>query len=76
MAEAGFIAGTIGFPVFRLGLHQRFHHVGQRAAGAREGETIVQLAPDQVHVPFGFRVVKITPSILPLECWAKSMTGA
>lgn len=36
-------------------------------AGAREGETIVQLAPDQVHVPFGFRVVKITPSILTLN---------
>jgi hypothetical protein len=36
-------------------------------AGAREGETIVQLAPDQVHVPFGFRVVKITPSLLTLN---------
>jgi len=36
-------------------------------AGAREGETIVQLAPDQVHVPFGFRVVKITPAILTLN---------
>jgi YbbR domain-containing protein len=36
-------------------------------AGAREGETIVQLAPAQVHVPFGFRVVKITPSILTLN---------
>ena len=36
-------------------------------AGAREGEMIVQLAPDQVHVPFGFRVVKITPSILTLN---------
>jgi hypothetical protein len=35
--------------------------------GAREGEMIVQLAPDQVHVPFGFRVVKITPSILTLN---------
>jgi hypothetical protein len=36
-------------------------------AGAREGETIVQLAPSQVHVPFGFRVVKITPAILTLN---------
>jgi hypothetical protein len=36
-------------------------------AGAREGETIVQLAPGQVHVPFGFRVVKITPAILTLN---------
>jgi hypothetical protein len=36
-------------------------------AGAREGETIVQLAPDQVHVPFGFRIVKITPAILTLN---------
>jgi YbbR domain-containing protein len=36
-------------------------------AGAREGEAIVQLAPSQVHVPFGFRVVKITPAILTLN---------
>jgi YbbR domain-containing protein len=36
-------------------------------AGAEEGERIVQLTPDQIHVPFGFRVVKITPSLLTLN---------
>ena len=36
-------------------------------AGAQEGERIVQLTPDQIHVPFGFRVVKITPSLLTLN---------
>jgi len=36
-------------------------------AGAAEGERIVQLTPDAVHVPFGFRVVKITPSLLTLN---------
>ncbi len=36
-------------------------------AGAREGEKIVQLTPDCIQVPFGFRVVKITPSLLTLN---------
>jgi hypothetical protein len=36
-------------------------------AGAHEGERIVQLTPDQIQVPFGFRVVKITPSLLSLN---------
>ena len=36
-------------------------------AGAAEGERIVQLTPEQVQVPFGFRVVKITPSLLTLN---------
>lgn len=36
-------------------------------AGAPEGERIVQLMPDMVQVPFGFRVVKITPSLLTLN---------
>jgi hypothetical protein len=36
-------------------------------AGAQEGERIVQLAPAQIQVPFGFRVVKITPSLLTLN---------
>ena len=36
-------------------------------AGALEGERIVQLAPSQIQVPFGFRVVKITPSLLTLN---------
>jgi YbbR domain-containing protein len=36
-------------------------------AGAEEGERIVQLTPDQIRVPFGFRVVKITPAILTLN---------
>lgn len=36
-------------------------------AGAYEGERIVQLAPEAVQVPFGFRVVKITPSLLTLN---------
>jgi YbbR-like protein len=36
-------------------------------AGADEGERIVQLTPDQIRVPFGFRVVKITPAILTLN---------
>ena len=36
-------------------------------AGAFEGERIVQLAPEAVQVPFGFRVVKITPSLLTLS---------
>jgi YbbR domain-containing protein len=35
--------------------------------GAEEGERIVQLAPDQIQAPQGFRVVKITPSILTLN---------
>lgn len=35
-------------------------------AGAQEGERIVQLTPDRIQVPFGFRVVKITPSLLTL----------
>jgi hypothetical protein len=33
-------------------------------AGAEEGERIVQLTPGQIRVPFGFRVVRITPSLL------------
>lgn len=36
-------------------------------AGAEEGERIVQLTPDRVQVPHGFRVVKITPSLLTLN---------
>jgi hypothetical protein len=36
-------------------------------AGAQEGERIVQLTPDRIQVPFGFRVVKITPSLLTLN---------
>jgi len=35
--------------------------------GAEEGERIVQLAPDQIQAPQGFRVVKITPSLLTLN---------
>jgi YbbR domain-containing protein len=35
--------------------------------GAEEGEHIIQLTPDQIRVPFGFRVVKITPSLLTLN---------
>ena len=36
-------------------------------AGAAEGERIVQLTPEVVQVPFGYRVVKITPSLLTLN---------
>jgi len=36
-------------------------------AGAEEGERIVQLSPAQIHSPQGFRVVKITPSLLTLH---------
>lgn len=36
-------------------------------AGATEGERIVQLTHDMLQVPFGFRVVKITPSLLTLN---------
>jgi YbbR domain-containing protein len=36
-------------------------------AGAEEGERIVQLSPDQIQAPQGFRVVKITPSLLTLN---------
>jgi hypothetical protein len=36
-------------------------------AGAVEGERIVQLTSDMIQVPFGFRVVKITPSLLTLN---------
>jgi hypothetical protein len=35
--------------------------------GAEEGEHIIQLTPDQIRVPFGFRVVKVTPSLLTLN---------
>ncbi len=35
--------------------------------GAQEGEHIIQLTPDQIRIPFGFRVVKITPSLLTLN---------
>jgi hypothetical protein len=33
-------------------------------AGAEEGERIVQLTPDTIQVPYGFRVIKVTPSLL------------
>ena len=36
-------------------------------AGAGEGERIVQLTPGMIQVPYGFRVVKITPSLLTLN---------
>ncbi len=36
-------------------------------AGTQEGEKIVQLTPERIQVPFGFRVVKITPSLLTLN---------
>jgi YbbR domain-containing protein len=36
-------------------------------AGAQEGERIVQLSPAQIQAPQGFRVVKITPSLLTLN---------
>jgi len=36
-------------------------------AGASEGERIVQLTAERIQVPFGFRVVKITPSLLTLN---------
>jgi YbbR domain-containing protein len=36
-------------------------------AGAEEGERIVQLAPDQIQAPQGFRVIKIAPSLLTLN---------
>ncbi len=35
--------------------------------GRQEGEHIIQLTPDQIRIPFGFRVVKITPSLLTLN---------
>ena len=35
--------------------------------GKEEGEHIIQLTPDQIRVPFGFRVVKVTPSLLTLH---------
>jgi YbbR domain-containing protein len=35
--------------------------------GAEEGERIIQLTPEQIRVPFGFHVVKITPSQLTLN---------
>ena len=36
-------------------------------AGAHEGERIVQLSSDRIEAPQGFRVVKITPSLLTLN---------
>jgi hypothetical protein len=36
-------------------------------AGAQEGERIVQMTPGMIQVPYGFRVVKITPSLLTLN---------
>jgi YbbR domain-containing protein len=36
-------------------------------AGSGEGERIVHLTPETIRVPFGVRVVKITPSILTLN---------
>lgn len=35
--------------------------------GAEEGEHIIQLTPAEIRTPFGFRVVKITPSLLTLN---------
>ena len=35
--------------------------------GAEEGERIIQLTAEQIRVPFGFRVVKVTPSLLTLN---------
>jgi len=35
--------------------------------GAHEGERIVQLAQDQIEAPQGFRIVKVTPSLLTLN---------
>jgi hypothetical protein len=35
--------------------------------GEDEGERIVQLSPDQIQAPQGFRVIKITPSLLTLK---------
>jgi len=35
--------------------------------GLAEGEHIIQLTPTEVRVPFGFRIVKITPSLLTLN---------
>jgi len=32
--------------------------------GAEEGEQIIQLTADHIQVPFGFRIVRITPSLL------------
>jgi YbbR-like protein len=36
-------------------------------AGAGEGERIIHLTPEAIRVPFGVRVVKITPAILTLN---------
>jgi hypothetical protein len=36
-------------------------------AGAEDGERIVQMTPGMIQVPYGFRVVKITPSLLTLN---------
>jgi YbbR domain-containing protein len=36
-------------------------------AGAQPGEKIVQLTPAQIRVPFGFKVVRIAPSLLTLQ---------
>ncbi len=36
-------------------------------AGSGEGERIIHLSPESIRVPFGVRVVKITPSILTLN---------
>jgi len=35
--------------------------------GAADGERIVHLSPDTIRVPFGVKVVKVTPSILTLN---------
>jgi YbbR domain-containing protein len=35
--------------------------------GAEEGEHIIQLTSEHIEVPFGFRVVKITPSLLTIN---------
>ncbi|HEY6548302.1 MAG TPA: CdaR family protein [Vicinamibacteria bacterium] len=35
--------------------------------GASEGERIVHLSPDTIRLPFGVKVVKVTPSILTLN---------
>jgi YbbR-like protein len=36
-------------------------------AGSGEGERLIHLSPEAIRVPFGVRVVKITPSILTLN---------
>lgn len=45
-------------------------------AGVKEGERIVHLTPESIRVPFGVKVVRITPAILILrfeETWQKDV---